>query len=117
MGDTETDNVLENCAAGTTCTSAPIFIATTTAMMCLDTDVESGTEDAGTEVTMYICADSTCTVATSIPAAAVVSADSCREFHANDQYNQLNVGGSWVYVDFTGAPGNNKTALVWIVGQ
>jgi len=109
----------------TGCASAPLFIASTTAMICLDEDMADDTSGA-LSVFTYICEDSSCTRATSIQGgigqaslSGGPAAGKCLEFGAYDGggYDSFNVGGSWVYVDVSVAPDDGETALIWITAN
>lgn len=100
-----------------TCTSAPLFIASTTATICLDTNIGSITPST-TDIKMYACSDSTCAAATSIPLAGDIATEECVEFgNGNDQYNSVNLGNRWVYIEAQEAMTSGDTALVWITGH
>jgi len=118
----QTDPVtLVDCTVGhasTGCASAPLFIASSTAMICVDEDM-AGATAGGSVVTMYVCEDSSCTRATSVPGVTTISSDRCQEFMGGDAtgYDSFNVGGSWVYVDVSTGPGDGETLLIWVTGN
>jgi hypothetical protein len=88
-------------------------------MICVDSDIGSAVPGAA-QVSMYICEDSSCTRATSVPGFLNFNAvDRCQEFMGGDSngYDSFNVGGSWVYVDVTIAPANEETLVIWVTGN
>ena len=120
-GTTETiqSGNLETCdetSATTGCASAPLFIASSTAMICLDVDLGAAA-GSGVVFTPYICNDKDCLRTESVACTAMPSADGCREFCSADTYDSFNPGGSWVYVDASTDPGSGQSALVWITGN
>jgi hypothetical protein len=121
------------------CASAPLFIASTSAVVCVDWDIATvgdiarnvsspNVEDA--EISTFVCSDETCSRATSAGtvgggqnlAADTSAGGQCSEFMNDDQYDGVNIGGNWVYLVLnqpTDASPTvvSSTILLWIVGN
>ena len=113
---TDPDTTLVSCTAPNTCSSAPLFVSATSLTVCSVGDMADAA--AGIGVTdMYICADSSCAIATSAKGGALGAADGCSKFFLNGgtaATDGPDVGGSWVYVNVSTAPGPNETLLIWV---
>jgi len=99
--------------ASTGCDSAPLFISSEGALVCADSET-GDLATSGTEIDLYICADSTCERTRSFMSSAVLisnATDNCVAVTAAP-------GGSWIYIDLKTTSGSDgDTALVWITGQ
>ena len=109
---------LTTCTVPGTCVSAPLFIASTTAILCADSEL-AGVTDGDTVAKMRICSDSTCTDETSVEGQAADPGPNgaCYEWSTSDAYDGFNVGGMWVYLDVTTAPAAGATTLFWVTGN
>jgi hypothetical protein len=114
------DGEVDTCTEDDTCTSAPLFISSASALICVDGDIVSGTAVAGNTIKVRMCLDSTCTAAKSVQWGGLLAegtATACGEGGQNSGYDQPNIGGQWIYVELIGSPGNEDEVLVWVVGQ
>ena len=112
--------------SGTTCASAPLFIAGDSALLCVDGNIESVTADALNTIRVHICADSTCTDAKSIYHGGYLKEDAwnaCGQGgsvgNAAQFRNSHSIGGEWIYVELITAsgPASGTKTLVWITGK
>ncbi len=125
---TETSCTLTNTTAST-CTSAPLKIAPTTAVLCIDSELGDVVAHAsGPHAAVRLCLDNTCTLFKSVAVGGVLdqsgSATSCGEAgSATTAYDMLNIGGQTIYIQFQfsgGATDPGETgdvASIWIVGN
>ena len=114
------DGTATACVHTGTCVSAPLFIASESALICTDGDVGTATADTGNTIKVSLCADSTCTDATSVVWGADLSETvtaACGVGGSAAGAAQPSIGGQWIYVELTANPGNGEEVLVWVVGQ
>ena len=111
-----------------TCTSAPLFISSTSALICTDGDIGTGTADATNDIVVRICADSICAAQASVQWGDVLEegiATSCGEGGASgNNLDMPNLGGQWIYVELIGAGSatdmdidDGDEVMVWVVGH
>ena len=107
------------CVVDNTCASAPLFIASQTARICIDSEMGDSAASAAV-VDVYTCADSTCAKATSIAGTQLAAGVTgiCAEVGNTDSYDGANAGGSWIYVNVSTTSGTTgDTVLVWVTGN
>ena len=102
------------------CASAPLFIQSSTAHLCADSET-GDTSNSGAIVKLHICpAEDLCTDTRSIEVSFLSSsaAGNCIEAgEGSDGYDLANIGGSWIYVDVTTlGTTNGDMTHVWITG-
>jgi len=114
------------CTVGTDCVSAPLFIASTSALICMDEDIGGTGMTGDQEIYVRFCADSTCAAAATVRPApplnqvAATLGDQCGEIGGGSEgFDQLNTGGQWISVELFSASDNaaNEDVVVWVVGQ
>ncbi|HIK97287.1 MAG TPA: hypothetical protein EYG10_04165 [Gammaproteobacteria bacterium] len=128
VNGTETSCTLTNTTAST-CTSAPLKIAPTTAVLCIDSELgDVVAHNSGPHAAVRLCLDNTCTLFKSVAVGGVLdqsgSATSCGEAgSATNAYDMLNIGGQTIYIQFQFSSGSTDpgeagdVASVWIVGN
>jgi len=113
--------VVAECSVATgDCTSAPLFIASETALICVDGDIGNASVIGGNTIRVSICADSTCAAVKSVVhGALLVEAinTACGVGGGAAGAAQPNIGGQWIYVELIDIPAGGEEVLVWIVGQ
>jgi hypothetical protein len=106
------------------CASAPLFIATTTAVICIDSDMnDSASQDQ--DLVVRVCADKDCTLAKSVTVGDPISDANeqtvCGEGGAaSTGYDLINIGGQTIFVTWvsgTEVGANGETSTAWIVGN
>jgi len=110
---------LASCTTPDTCASAPLFVAAKSLTVCSVGDMEDATAGAGV-VDMYICADSSCAIATSAKGGELGAADECSKFFLTGDTAATDgpdVGGSWVYVNVRVGPAGGETLLIWVTAN
>tara|TARA_R110000824_G_scaffold349648_1_gene536521 strand:+ start:97 stop:705 length:609 start_codon:yes stop_codon:yes gene_type:complete len=112
--------VVATCTENSTCASAPLFIASDTALICTDGDIGNATADDTNTIRVSICADSTCTAAKSVVHGALLAeapTTACGVGGGMVGIAQPNIGGQWIYVELVGAPDIGDEVLVWVAGR
>jgi len=108
------------------CVSAPLFIASETAILCMDSNINGEAKVASNTIRVSICADSTCTDATSIQYQEDLAENkyqSCGEggaSHTSQNRAAHSIGGQWIYVQVVAGVGgvvDDSKILVWVAGQ
>lgn len=121
-----TTTVCTGTSTDVTCASAPLFIAAETALICVDSNIESETADELNAIRVSICADSTCTDVTSVVHGAFLTEaqfSACGQGgsanHGSQLRNSHGIGGEWIYVELitVSGPASGTKTLVWITGK
>ena len=104
----------------TGCSSAPLFIASEDALVCVDSDTSATTASAGV-VDLYVCSDSSCLRTSSagpIPLLLVGDTGACLNSNLGTDFDGISLGGSWIYVDVSTNPDTaGENILVWVSGR
>ena len=114
------DGKVATCTENDSCTSAPLFIASETALICVDGDIGASGAVGGNTIHVRICADSTCTSAKSFGWGSNLAegpTTGCGVGGQKAGAAQPSIGGQYIYIDLIGAPNNGDEVLVWVVGQ
>jgi len=105
------------------CVSAPLFIASESALFCVDGDIGNATVVAGNTIRVRLCADSSCTEVTSVIYGGSLTEDvngatTCGEGgYSFAGLDNSSIGGQWTYVELIGSPSNGDEIIVWAVGH
>jgi hypothetical protein len=102
------------------CSSAPLFIASENALVCVDSDTSVTTESDGV-VDLYVCSDSSCSRTSSAGPILLLEAtktSACLNSNLGTALNGISLGGSWIYVDVSINPDTaGENILVWVTGR
>ena len=105
------------------CASAPLFIQSPGAHVCAVSETGDGSVSAAV-VRLHLCpAEDLCTDVRSVEIGLLGASNATRCMEAStsvqaEAYDMYNIGGSWVYVDFTDlGSGTGDTTHIWITGQ
>ncbi len=105
------------------CASAPLFIQSPAAHVCVVSETGDGSASAAI-VELHLCpTEDLCTDVRSLQTNLLQSSETtmCAEASFSGQahnYDVTNIGGSWIYVDFTDlGSGTGDTTHVWVTGQ
>lgn len=107
------------------CASAPLFIASQSATICVNSDLASNNNPSAAEITVYTCMDSTCNRNQAVDVRGspiLATTDNYGCFEANGTGGSIDVvssGGSWIYVVLSSAMdgSDGQTALVSVTGK
>lgn len=114
------DGTAKACVHTGTCVSAPLFIASENALICVDGDIGDASAIVGNTIRVSLCADSTCEAVKSVVHEGLLAEAPTTACGVGGQklgITQPNIGGQWIYVELTANPGNGDEVLVWVTGQ
>jgi len=117
------DGTADACSEGDPgeCVSAPLFISSSTALICIDGDIGAAAADNVPDVRVKLCTDSTCKSTQVIRVGGALletTTTNCGELGTlSNSYDGLDSGGQWLVVELISSPTSGGEVLVWVVGQ